>query len=427
VKAVRNLVILSLAILACGSFALADTQVDVSGQVRIRDEVDHRSFTEDYNTLSFSIMRTRLNVTATKDKNVTAFVQLQDSRTLGGFNQFGDRQSGLLNDSKNVDLHQAWIKVDRLWFDGLGFKSGRMEFNLGNQRVFGAVGWHNVGRVWEGGQLWYKGETWKLTGFGFTAMEMNSSTSDRDFIVGGLVLDLDNPGLQFFVAVENDQDSVGFVDNKLTRATLGGYFKKVQEMWDAEVNLAFQTGTEIPDPLPSTDKLDISALMFTGEVGYLFSGEGKGRVALGIDYASGDDDPTDSDQNAYNNLYYTGHKFRGFMDYFVSSGSAGLMDVMVRGKVNPWPKLLVKADIHIFKTAKDYADPVDGSEGKELGKEIDLTVVSSHVKGLGLSGGASLFKPDQSFVNNTLGLSLGDPDAPTDATYWLYTMFTVNF
>ena len=426
-KVVRNLIVLSLALFVCGSFALAETRVDVNGQVRIRDEVDNRSFWEDYKTLRFSVMRTRLNVTAIKDKNVTAFVQFQDSRTLGGFNQFGDRQSGQLNDSKNIDIHQAWIQVDRLWLDGLGFKSGRMEFNLGNQRVFGAVGWHNVGRAWEGGLLWYKGENWKLTGFGFTAMELNDPMSDRDFVVGGLVLDLDREGLQLFTAVEYDQDSINYVDNKLSRVTLGGYFKKVQETWDAEANLALQTGTMVPNMLPSTTKLDIFAFMFTGEIGYLFSGEGKGRVAFGIDYVSGDDDPTDSDQNAYNNLYYTGHKFRGYMDYFVASGSTGLMDVMVRGKVNASPKLLLKADIHVFHAAKDYADPVDGSTGKAVGKEIDLTVVSSHVKGLGLSGGASIFIPDQSFANVSVSLPGNIREGSTDPAFWLYTMATVNF
>jgi len=133
----------------------AETEVEVSGQVRVRNEIDGKSFNPDYTTKYFQVMRTRIAIDAIVDSNAHAFVQFQDSRMFGDTDQFGQLQSGTLNDGKNVDIHQAYIQVDRIAVDGLGVKAGRFEFNLGNQRVFGAVGWHNVGRSWEGLEAWY--------------------------------------------------------------------------------------------------------------------------------------------------------------------------------------------------------------------------------------------------------------------------------
>ena len=85
----------------------ADTDLDITGQIRFRSELDKKSFDEEARTLEYSDLRTRVNLEAIKDGNARVFIQLQDSRRLGGQTADGDDLSGTLNDGKNVDLHQA--------------------------------------------------------------------------------------------------------------------------------------------------------------------------------------------------------------------------------------------------------------------------------------------------------------------------------
>ena len=141
----------------------------------------------------------------------------------------------------------------------------------------------------------------------------------------------------------------------------------------------------------------------------------KARLALGIDYASGDADPGEGTFKAFNNLYYTAHKFRGFMDYFLLSNPSGLLDLYLRGKVEPGRGWLLLADIHYFNTAADPAnDPIATS--RNLGWEIDLTAWTVRIPGATFLTGGSIFLPSTGF---------GGEDA--EPGYWLYTMFLVGF
>jgi len=409
--------------------AVADTEVDISGQVRVRSEIDGKSFDAANTTGIYELMRTRINIEANADENASAFIQFQDSRVLGGADQFDAWQSGSLNDGKNVDIHQAYVQIDRLWFDGFGTKAGRFEFNMGGQRVFGSVGWHNVARSWEGGLFWYKAETFKITSFCFKAqeeMETLDTLGNRDFDVFGGLIELDKINLELFGIYERDNDTLlnGTEDTvlagcQLGRMTFGFYYKNKHNQLDFEFNGAYQAGSQM-------DTIDIAAMMFTGEVGYSFEGDKKARMAVGVDYASGDDDLTDTDYKAYNNLYYTGHKFRGHMDYFLSSGSTGLMDIMLRGKFNPHPKWTVKGDFHYFKTAAEYTDVTTTSSTltSDMGMEFDFAVNTSSVAGVKLEGGVSIFLPKESLVRRMTN----DPaSTDTDPTVWAWGQTVFNF
>ncbi len=443
-KLVLLLMILTMGALVAAP-ASADTEIDISGQIRVRSEGDGRSFDTSTIAGTHTLMRTRVNLAAEASRNTSAFIQFQDSRTLGGANQSGAWQSGGLNDGRNVDLHQAYINIDRLWIDGLGIKAGRFEFTMGNQRVLGSVGWHNVGRSWEGGLHWYQAKAFKVTAFVLKAqeeMETQGVLANRDFNIYGGLLEFENLPLEVLGIYEMDRDtlysapdSIVLAGNKLERMTLGWYYQRDYSDLDFEFNFAYQLGSQL-------DTVDISAMMFTGEVGYNFQCKRRTRVAFGIDYASGDDDPSDNDHKAYNNLYYTGHKFRGFMDYFVASGDAGLMDIMFRTKMNPHRKWTFKGDFHLFKTAADYSYPVAGGSTalcSDAGMEFDFGLSTSSVVGVKLAGGVSVFLPKKNFVTKTLYASapsgLNDADKATwalsrtndDMTVWAWGQAILNF
>lgn len=396
--------------------ARAETKVDISGQVRVRNQIDDKSFIPGQITNSFQEMRTRITVDATVDTNAHAFVQFQDSRVFGDRDKFGQWQSGTLNDGKNVDIHQAYIQVDRVLLDGLGGKAGRFEFNLGNQRVFGAVGWSNVGRSWEGVTAWYTRPDYKITGFLLRGKNIPSTSYQRDFNIYGGALDLPGLSTELFGAYEYDANGADGVNN-LDRISFGGYSKQQYRQFDLALNAVYQTGS-------AHDTIDIAAYMFTAEAGYTFAGAAKGRLALGIDYASGDDGTDPLETNTYNNLYYTGHAFRGHMDYFVSTESHGLMDLMLRGSLNPAEGWVLKTDVHYFRTAKDYWDQSDSAYTSDVGIEIDASVSTTRIKGIKFDTGVSVFLPQESFVR---AYTLNPMLTESDPTFWVYNQATIDF
>ena len=178
---------------------------------------------------------------------------------------------------------------------------------------------------------------------------------------------------------------------------------------------------------------DISAFMVNGELGYNFKGEGKARISGGVDYSSGDDGSDSTKYSAYTNSYYTGHKFRGFMDKFLGDGIVnsinsglntetyypGLIDIYFRAKINPSSKWLLKGDFHYFKTAENYTSLADDTTlTTNVGMEFDFTVVTKAISGAAISGGASFFLADDHFSESGANKSTG---------LWIYTMATVSF
>jgi hypothetical protein len=428
VKGLNKLLLIVVVISAMAVPAQADTQLSIGGQIRLREQLDDKSFDTSGAANQFAGMRTRVNIEATVDDNTHGFVQFQDSR-IAGVNDL----SGTVNDGKNVDLHQAFIQIDNIFGEGWGGKAGRFEFSQGNQRVLSACGWSNVGRSWEGGMLWYDNPDFKVTGFWLKRLELQSSAYNRDFDVFGLygnIRAMDNCKLDLFGFYEYDADTNGYATgiNQLDRMNVGLYYQRNYQQFDFELNGVYQFGT-MPgdtsewssngDTLIDTVKseLDIAAFMFTFEAGYSFTGSGNARVAVGIDYASGDDGSDTTKCKTYNNLYYGGHKFRGYMDYFLGSNDAGLMDLMLRGKVDPAPGWTVKGDLHYFMTAEDYTSPIDASATSDVGIEFDLVVSTTRVAGVNLDAGASVFLPKEAFAG------MKDPDPGL----WMWTMATVNF
>ena len=415
------------ALLVSGFTATAQAQVTVSGQVRARTEFDKKSFSKGATTLNETYLRTRVNVKADVKGNAHVFVQFQDSRVLGAL---PGASAGIANND-NIDVHQAYLSIDNLFGEGWGLMAGRFVFNLGNQRLFGEVGWSNIGRSMEGAALWYDNENLRFTAWDVKAIEAMNPLGNSDFDVYGAHLSLKPQGVELWSAYEFMAEKVDLVDmagaplnqtdNKLKRLSFGGYLKRRFERVDVTANAVFQTGKRTDESTITTGSYyqqDISALLLAGEIGLNFEGPRNARVAAGVDYASGDDDPADGSFKAFNNLYYTGHAFRGYMDYFIASDIPGLMDLMLRGKVDVTRGWTFKSDLHYFTTAQNYADPLSpGNTTKDVGIEVDLTLATTRVEGAKIVGGASIFLPQDSFAGMT----------DNEAGVWGYLQTIINF
>jgi hypothetical protein len=274
-------------------------------------------------------------------------------------------------------------------------------------------------------QAWYANDQFKLTGFWLRALELNDLSGNRDFDIFGAHARFDRANLELFAIYEYDADNTSVVnpnDNDLDQISFGLYYYRQYQQLDFECNGVYQTGKV-------ADTLDIQAFMATAEVGYTLEGDGNARMAAGIDYSSGDNNSLDTDLKDYDNLYYTGHKFRGYMDYFVPSNTAGLIDLMLRGKVNPVQGWTISADAHYFMTAQDYVDLADTTATSDIGIEVDFTITTTRVRGVKLASGISVFLPKEAFVRSWLGDPYGTESVLpfNDPTMWIYNQATINF
>ena len=382
-----------------------EISLKTSGQIRGRGEVDDRDFNEDTDASDFSMLRARLNLKSQLSDRISAFVQLQDSRV-------GGSEATTLSSSANVDLHQGYFQIDRLFWDWLSIKQGRMELSYGTQRLLGAVGWHNVGRAFDAQVLGFDFESLHIDLIGATLDEKGEN--DEDF--GGVYLSakksptwLLKPQIfQLYLLSDVDNEEIG--GNAVRqRGTVGFYGKWKPGKLDVEAEFAVQGGE-------FDESTDIAATMLTGSVAYNFGGAKKARLALGLDLLSGDD-PETEDYEAFHTLFATNHKFYGYMDYFINiprdTRNLGLSDLMLKGSISPWQKTTFKADLHVFGLAEE--DPV--LEASDLGAEIDLTFVYKYAERVSYTAGVSVFGPGDVF----------EAWRGEDGSAWAYSQIVVNY
>lgn len=409
----RRFVLASIAITLLGVPALAQPVLKLSGQVRTRMEYDDKSFRSSYAPL-FTDMRTRFGVSADVDSSVHAFIQLQDSRRFGAL--ANDRPATSTNtDNKNVDLHQAWLAVDNFPIENLRLQAGRFELSFGNERVIGSGDWHNVSRAFEGINLSFKESNCLTHLFAVQLIESTGGKLNEEYLLYGSNVSFLGPRLDLLALYEFDNDPRYPASERMRRLSLGAYFNRQLGEFDLAANGVYQMGS-LHWP-PSQPKQNISAYLVTAEVGYLLDTKTKTRMAIGIDYASGDDDEFLGDLNAYDNLFYTGHKFRGFMDYYLtgeSTGYLGLFDQMVRVKMEPTKGWVFRGDLHRFLTAKSYWSGTERK--KELGWEIDLVATTTRIKGFKFEMGAATFLPAKDFYGQN-----------ANPGYWGYMSAAVDF
>ncbi len=377
----------------------------ISGHVRLRSELNGKSFAPDVKADNFTLMRTRVGLKLSLAEHVSTFIQFQDSRKFG-------TEPSTLSSVDNIDLHQGYIRLDGLLgAEGVTLMAGRMEIIFGGQRLIGAVGWHNIGRSFDGARLFIDREKFRAEIWGATVNDVYEDYESRDNSIGGIDLELSRSAEfapRFYVIAErNNKLDTG--DNKLlSRQTLGVHTVGKVGSFDYDIETALQRGIQANS--------DIDATLFAIAAGYTFDAAGRPRLGFGVDYLSGDNNPTGGDSKTFNTLYPTNHKFYGHMDYFLNiplhTADRGLIDYIIKAQWKPYSKLMIRADYHIFSYAED-----DFNGENYLGNELDLSLTINPRKGVSNVFGFSLFSPGDVF-KRTKG---------EETSYWLYNMLTVSF
>ncbi|MFQ5568866.1 MAG: alginate export family protein [Rhodothermales bacterium] len=396
--------ILSIFFISQAAAQLAD-HVSINAQVRHRFEVSAKDLNSDTDAVTFNLLRTRLGARFVPLEHTEAFIQVQDARV------FGEEANTLTDGSADqLDLHQAYVKISNLFDWPLDLQLGRFEANYGPQRLIGAVGWHNIGRSFDGVLVRLHPENVKLDLFNLKLVEQMAPGGTGDLNVLGAYGDfqlIDNYTTQAFAIWQRADPT-----ENLSRYTLGVYLTGAMANIKPEIELAYQGGQR--------QDIDVSALMVAVNLGYTLAGTTLAPTfSAGIDYLSGDDDPDDGTYKVFDTLYATNHKYYGFMDYFlnlpVHTAGLGLMDVHAKVAVKPRTDMSLRLAYHHFQANEDFV-LANGSTSTRFGDEVDLTLVFNYNQRVTFSGGASVFSPGAIF-EETRGDDLGA---------WGYIMTTVN-
>ncbi len=265
------------------------------------------------------------------------------------------------------------------------FRGGRQELLFGVQRLISPLDWGNTRRTFDGVTAAYRSGNFTATGFytnPVTVKKYDSNPSNDqvdffgiyatrlspDFLGGGydlywLTLDREIP-LSLRIG-----DSIAMNER---RHTVGLRVWGSGDLGDYELESAFQFGDYGSD--------DIRAFMITVQTGFHIPLE-KGRLEFGVDYASGDNDPEDGENETFNQLFPLGHAFLGYIDVV---GRQNIVDLRVSTSAASFFKTKVKLDWHYFMRAQKEDALYNAGGGvlragapgtpRDVGGEIDLTV-----------------------------------------------------
>ncbi|MAT57260.1 MAG: hypothetical protein CMF23_04755 [Ignavibacteriae bacterium] len=394
-----------IALLFIGGLTVAQNLPAISAEIRPRFNIDNRDFNSNTKSHSYTEMRSRLGADFNAFENLNMFVQVQDSRIWG-------TEPSTLTNTSNVDLHQAYFQLSDFFKLPLDLKVGRMEVKYGPERLIGAVGWSNVGRSFDGAILKYKRNNFTIDFFALKEAESMQLNDTLDASVYGAYSNVkvgESYSIQPFVIYYNSEKASYPFEN----ITAGLYVTGKSGGFFHETEFAYQTGKR-----KDNVDLKLNALMAALNLGYNFDAKVKPYVKAGVDYLSGDNDPTDNKVKVFNTLFATNHKYYGYMDYFINipadTYGLGLMDIHASVGLTPFENFGIDVKGHLFNSAEDFV-LINGSTTKSFGTEIDITLKYKYNKAVGFEAGLGFFSPGDIF-KETRG-----PDSST----WFYLMSVV--
>jgi hypothetical protein len=315
------------------------------------DAVD--SLTDD----NWFLNRFRIGVAIKPVDWLKIYAQTQDSREW-----YSDRPNtpGVMGaeGNDNFDLRQAYVQFGPKWVNAT---IGRQTLAYGDERLIGISEWNNFTRTFDAAKLHYEHGKFSVDLFASTVVYIlrdsfdysdlfNGAETHRDQVFSAiygtttavnpltidlyaLILDENNP-TKIVQGITYPGTSLSTPGTRTDFVTLGTRLKadpKKLNGWEYEGEFAFQTG-QVSD-------LDLSAFAAHIGGGYNFKCPWSPRLFADYNYASGDDNPNDSDIETFQNLFPSNHPRYGYMDLF---SWQNLNNPELKFNVNPAKKLVWK-------------------------------------------------------------------------------------
>ena len=395
-------------------------KLTVGGQWRLRyenrvnyDFKDNAGATND-----FFGQRARLNLGFEFNDDITAFFQFQDIRN------WGEELSTVDDSADGFDLQQGWVQVKDLPGIGGTTRVGRQVLSLGSQRIIGGLDWLNQGRRFDGALQSY---TWNekdaLNLFFVQLREIINQDNDDALLVGGFgTVYPTEDSLVDVYAIHLNQAATGA--GMITNRTTFGlrYVQKISDGLKFETELATQTGEQNGADIPIGETFaGVASLRFAPDV------ERKPWVMLEVNVASGDD-PNTADNERFNSLFPTLHKYWGMMDF---ADWANLTHGMAQVGAKVSDSGSLSASWHIFRAMEEgdrfggptatLSNGAAAGSSKDMGQELDFlykhTFPTERVK-TSLQVGYGVFLP---------GSGVQDALSTDDVAHFLYVMNDFRF
>ena len=459
----------SVALLLGSDLAIA-ADVSFSGQFRPRwQSTDDFANTTD--ARNFFTTRARLNAKANVNANTEVFLQFQSVGTWGNATQVGNTDTasatrvsaGDANSANDrvsdVGFHQAFVTLKNFMGQAVSAKIGRQQIVLDGHRLFGHTGWTDGGQSSDAIRFDHAAGNHTLSYVYVAGIENESNAVADDANVNFHVVRANTQGIMggdltgMFVIVNDNSEDVGYHDSNdwytigaRQKGKISGLDYRVEYYHQFGDGQARATGSGFSgaytQPSLQAD-IDRDASMVGVRVGKTFkNAKLSPTITLWFDSLSGtdDSDAAGGDWGTFDTLMDTGHKFYGFMDFYLNGQGAGtdhlgLQDFAIKTKWKLSDVNTFKADFHHFQTQTELNDgdsdtlrtnmavfgsAATGTVGSDLGQEIDLTLVHKYDSNTKLVAGYSHY-----FSASALAIvrNAGNND---DAD-WFYVMADTKF
>jgi hypothetical protein len=390
-------------------------KVEVTGQYRLRYE-SQQNFDLVYgrqhllpkagnNDDNFLLSQFRLNLDLRPNKYVQAHFTFQDSREFFSHQIDSDvLDQNFRNTFENKsDLYEAWVKL-RMCDAPFWLQIGRQELIYGDKRLLGNSNWRNAGRSFDALRLLYEKGDAKLDLFAANRVLVDSNAWDHadhhDNFLGayGTVKNLPY-GLQDLYLFYRDDNN-----RRIEEYTLGTRIVGDKGPIDWNLEGAYQWGSSVDAVSPFIDKtlfLDHQAWAVHAEVGYTCKDNPlKPRLAFEYDFASGDKDPLDHEDNTFDQLFPNNHTPFGIMDFV---GWKNMEAVGIKSSWQQTKKLKVGVDWFFFwqpepstdawydTSGRTFRNAAGKPAGSHVGNELNLLATYKLTDKFGIEGGYGHF------------------------------------
>ena len=334
---------------------------------------------------------------------ITLFLEGQDSRVFG--EELTAAPAINENATPNIfaddfDLHQGYLEIksnsEQL---PINVRAGRQKFNLGAQRLVASLEWVNTARVWDGVRVTV-GQKKKRTleAIASRLVPVNPNRFNNHSLTGSRYFNSGFHGIYYtdWLAIPNTQlegywlyRHVGNVNDKVH--TIGARFETQKDKFDVNGEFAGQVG--------EFGGLDHRALMIHFGAGTRLQSLNNSHLGIAYNFATGDDDPTDTTHKTFDNLYPLNHAYYGYMDLF-SLQNVHNTEIVFKTKIK---KLAVRSAHQNFWLVNEDNDAwynaglgaIRNAGGQDVnsrvGSELDITVNYPLNKKLVVVGGYSHF------------------------------------
>ncbi|HLP05435.1 MAG TPA: hypothetical protein VK152_08410 [Paludibacter sp.] len=373
----------------------------------------------------FTSERTRLGFTFSSGL-LTTQITVQDSRVFG---QFATSSS-----DATTGIYEAWAEM--LLFPGGSLKIGRQPVKYDDSRLFSAPAWSITGTTHDLMVLKYNINDFQAhLGLGYNnnkeiATETFYAPGSKYRSIGYLWASAPTRNgftLTAMAVAEGWQDTLGlggvgnYKKTDLVQAlTCGGNLKYETAGFPLSglATAYFQSGKNV-----AGKKLNGKLLAL--KINYVFTKAVS--ASTGTDYLSGDKNgAADGIQGNFKKLYGADHTFNGYMDYWNTPLTQGLLDYYgsITGKIAK--KLTLEGGYHVFNTEFAGKNKKGVAFAKDLGSEFDFLATYKLNSWTTVQGGYCRYFSN----NNTLiakDLVTNASAIPAARTpQWAYIMFTIK-